>query len=211
MSIADLRREYSSRALDEGDVDRDPVRQFRRWFDEALAAELVDANAMTLATASATGRPSARIVLLKEVDEAGFVFFTNYESAKAADLAANPHACLLFFWVELERQVRITGTVERVSREASEEYFRSRPLESRIGAWASPQSTVLEGREILEARVRALTTQYADGDVPLPAFWGGYRVRPEELEFWQGRPSRLHDRLRYRRVDSDWRLERLSP
>lgn len=211
MSIADLRREYSSRALDERDVDRDPVRQFRRWFDEALAAELVDANAMTLATASATGRPSARIVLLKEVDEAGFVFFTNYESAKAADLAANPHACLLFFWVELERQVRITGTVERVSREASEEYFRSRPLDSRIGAWASPQSTVIAGRDILEARVSALTTQYAGGDVPLPPHWGGYRVRPEELEFWQGRPSRLHDRLRYRRVDTDWRLERLSP
>jgi pyridoxamine 5'-phosphate oxidase len=211
MSIASLRREYSSRALNEQEVDADPIVQFRRWFDEAVAAKLVDANAMTLATASPDGRPAARVVLLKEVDAAGFVFFTNYESAKARDLAANPRACLLFFWVELERQVRITGSVERVSREDSDVYFRSRPFESRIGAWASPQSSVIANRDILEARVRVVSNQYPDGDVPLPENWGGYRVQAQEIEFWQGRASRLHDRLRYRRADGEWLIERLAP
>lgn len=211
MSIADLRREYSSRALNEQEADADPIVQFRRWFDEALAAALVDANAMTLATASADGRPSARIVLLKDVDASGFVFYTNYDSAKAADLQANPRACLLFFWVELERQVRITGDVERVSSEESEAYFQSRPLESRIGAWASPQSAVIDGRDVLEARVREIAERHADGEVPLPPHWGGYRVRPDAIEFWQGRASRLHDRLRYRRADRTWVMERLAP
>jgi pyridoxamine 5'-phosphate oxidase len=211
MSIASLRREYSSRALNEQEVDADPIVQFRRWFDEAVAAKLVDANAMTLATASPDGRPAARVVLLKEVDADGFVFFTNYESAKARDLAANPRACLLFFWVELERQVRITGSVERVSREDSDVYFRSRPFESRIGAWASPQSSVIANRDILEARVRVVSNQYPDGDVPLPENWGGYRVQAQEIEFWQGRASRLHDRLRYRRADGEWLIERLAP
>lgn len=211
MSIASLRREYSTRALNEQDLDADPLVQFRRWFDEAIAAAIVDANAMTLATCSAKGRPSARIVLLKEVDPGGFVFYTNYDSAKAADLLANPLACLLFFWVELERQVRITGVVERVSHEESEAYFRSRPFESRIGAWASPQSAVLESRDALEARVRDVSSQYADGNVPLPPNWGGYRVRADEIEFWQGRASRLHDRLRYRWADGAWVIERLAP
>ena len=211
MTIADLRREYSRRALDERDVDADPLLQFRRWFDEALAAEIVDANAMTLATSSPDGRPAARIVLLKDADDAGFVFFTNYDSAKASDLGVNPRACLLFFWVELERQVRITGSVERVSRDESDSYFRSRPFESRIGAWASRQSAEIESRDVLEAQVQSLTARYADGEVPLPPNWGGYRVRPEEIEFWQGRQNRLHDRLRYRRTADGWTVARLSP
>lgn len=210
-TIADLRREYASRALGEDQADADPIRQFSTWFEEAASAQLLDVNAMTLATTTPDGAPDARIVLLKGFDDDGFVFFTNYESAKGRDLAAHPRACLLFFWVELERQVRITGSVTKVSRSESEEYFHSRPFESQVGAWASAQSTTVADRAVLETRYAELTAQYAGQSVPLPAFWGGYRVAPEKVEFWQGRPSRLHDRLLYTRDTSGWLRSRLSP
>lgn len=210
-SIADLRREYASRALGEDQADADPIRQFTAWFDEAASAQILDVNAMTLATTTRDGDPDARIVLLKGFDDDGFVFFTNYESAKGRELAANPRACLLFFWVELERQVRITGPVTKVSRAESEEYFHSRPFESQVGAWASAQSTPVTNRAVLESRYAELTEQYAGQAVPLPAFWGGYRVAPEKVEFWQGRPSRLHDRLLYTRGADGWSRTRLAP
>ena len=210
-AIADLRREYASRALGEEQADPDPIRQFTSWFDEAVSAQLLDVNAMTLATASSAGEPAARIVLLKGFDAHGFVFFTNYESAKGGELAANPRACLLFFWVELERQVRITGSVTKVSTAESDEYFHSRPFESQIGAWASAQSTVVTNRAALETRYAGLFAQHAGQVVPLPPFWGGYRVNPERIEFWQGRPSRLHDRLLYTRGARDWSRSRLAP
>lgn len=211
-SIADLRRDYASRALTEDQANLDPIRQFSAWFDEAVSAELLDVNAMTLATVSPSGDPAARIVLLKGFDDGGFVFFTNYESAKGRELAATPRASLLFFWVELERQVRITGSVTRVSTAESDEYFHSRPVESQVGAWASAQSTAVAGRATLEARFAELSAQYAGQVVPLPPFWGGYRVKPERMEFWQGRASRLHDRLYYvRQADGSWARSRLSP
>jgi len=210
-SLAELRREYASRALNDADALDDPIQQFSLWFGEALKAELVDVNAMTLATASPDGRPAARIVLLKSFDEKGFVFFTNYESAKARDLAANPHACLLAFWAELERQVRITGRVIKTSADESDQYFQSRPFESQIGAWASAQSTTIAARATLESRYAELTAKYAGGPVPLPPFWGGYRVAPETIEFWQGRKSRLHDRLLYSRAGGAWTRSRLAP
>lgn len=210
-SLADLRREYASRALTEADALDDPIQQFSLWFGEALKAELLDTNAMTLATASRDGVPAARIVLLKGFDEAGFVFFTNYESAKARDLEDNPRACLLMFWAVLERQVRITGRVARTSSEESETYFRSRPFESQIGAWASAQSQKVNERAVLEARYAELAAKYAGMPVPLPPFWGGYRVAPESIEFWQGRKSRLHDRLLYKRRDGQWERSRLAP
>jgi len=210
-SIADIRRDYRSRALTEADVAADPLAQFRAWFDEAVRADLLDVNAMTLATADAHGRPDARTVLLKDVDDGGFVFFTNYDSAKGRQLADNPRGCLLFFWAELERQVRISGSVTRVPADVSEAYFRSRPFESRLGAWASQQSTVLASRAAIEQRYRDLQAQYEGRDVPMPPYWGGYRLVPEEVEFWQGRTSRLHDRLRYRRDGDSWRIERLAP
>lgn len=211
MSIADLRRDYRARQLSESDAAADPLAQFRHWFDEAVRAELMDANAMTLATATREGRPAARTVLLKGVDDGGFVFFTNYASAKASDLEANPHACLVFFWAELERQVRITGAVTRVDAAESDAYFASRPRESQLGAHASPQSAVIESRAVLESRLAEVVERHGDGPVTRPAHWGGYRVVPDTLEFWQGRPNRLHDRLRYRRVDGAWVLERLAP
>ena len=210
-SLAELRREYASRALNEADALDDPITQFSQWFGEALKSELVDVNAMTLATASPDGRPAARIVLLKGFDEQGFVFFTNYESAKARDLAANPRACLLVFWAELERQVRITGRVIKTSADESEKYFQSRPFESQIGAWASAQSTTIAGRPTLETRYAELAAKYAAGPVPLPPFWGGYRVAPETIEFWQGRQSRLHDRLLYSLTGGAWTRSRLAP
>ena len=209
--LASLRRSYARASLGEGDVAADPIAQFLAWFDDARAAELREPNAMTLATATPDGAPSARIVLLKGVDERGFVFYTDYRSRKGDELAANPRAALVFHWAELERQVRVTGTVARVSREESEAYYRTRPVGSRIGAWASHQSRPIAGRAELEAREAELARRYADGDVPLPPHWGGYRVAPETVEFWQGRPSRLHDRLRYVREDGGWRVERLSP
>ena len=211
-ALTDLRREYASHALSEDQADPDPIRQFTSWFDEAVSAQLLDVNAMTLATISPAGDPAARIVLLKGFDEHGFVFFTNYESAKGRDLAAIPRACLLFFWVELERQVRITGSVTKVATAESDEYFHSRPVESQIGAWASAQSTTVADRAALETRYAELSAQHAGQVVPLPPFWGGYRVKPECIEFWQGRPSRLHDRLLYtRQADGSWARSRLSP
>ena len=211
-ALTDLRREYASHALSEDQADPDPIRQFTSWFDEAVSAQLLDVNAMTLATISPAGDPAARIVLLKGFDEHGFVFFTNYESAKGRDLAAIPRACLLFFWVELERQVRITGSVTKVATAESDEYFHSRPFESQIGAWASAQSTAVADRAALETRYAELSAQHTGQVVPLPPFWGGYRVKPEQIEFWQGRPSRLHDRLLYlRQADGSWARSRLSP
>lgn len=212
MQIANMRKEYVLGGLSEADVEPDPLRQFEKWFKQALTANLPEPNAMTLATATPDGQPSARVVLLKEFDASGFTFFTNYHSRKGHEIAANARAALLFFWPELQRQVRIEGTVERVSEAESDVYFRSRPLGSRLGAWASQQSEVISGRDVLEERVRELMQRYSDGDVPRPPHWGGYRVCPVTIEFWQGRPDRLHDRLRYQRVQPDcWRLERLSP
>lgn len=198
--------------LETPDLHRDPVRQFDVWFKQALAANLPEPTAMTLATASRDGTPSARIVLLKGYDDRGFTFFTNYESAKGKELLENPRAALVFFWPELKHQIRISGTVSKVAREESETYFRLRPIGSRIGAWASRQSQVLRNREELDQRVAELTRQYEGKDVPLPPHWGGYRLAPETFEFWQGRESRLHDRFRYQRVsEREWKIERLSP
>lgn len=212
MNLEQLRREYARERLDEVSVAGDPFTQFERWFSEAQRANLLDPNAMTLATAAADGRPSARVVLLKGYGPDGFVFFTDYRSRKSDELSANPRAMLLFFWGELERQVRIAGSVTRVTREASDAYFRSRPLGSQLGAWASEQSAVLRaGREELEQRVRELAQRYAEQPVPPPPHWGGWCVTPQEFEFWQGRESRLHDRIRYRRSDPGWTIERLSP
>jgi pyridoxamine 5'-phosphate oxidase len=211
-TIADLRREYASRALTEDTAHADPIQQFSAWFDEALASQLIDVNAMTLATASPAGEPAARIVLLKGVDESGFVFYTNYDSAKGRALAANPRACLLMFWDVLERQVRITGSVTRTSAEESEQYFHSRPFESQVGAAISRQSQPVADRSQLEARYAEFAEQHRGSIVALPSNWGGYRVKPETIEFWQGRKSRLHDRLLYsRQPDGSWSRARLEP
>ena len=198
--------------LSEGDVDPDPLVEFRRWYRLAEESGLAQPDAMTLATATPDGAPSARMVLLKGVDDGGFVFFTNYESRKARELAENPRAALILYWSPIRRQVRVTGRVERLPAAESEEYFRSRPRGSRLAAWASRQSSVIPERAVLEDEYRRLEAEYADGDVPLPPFWGGYRVSPEVVEFWMGRENRLHDRLRYtRQGDGSWVIERLAP
>jgi len=211
-TIADLRKDYTLHGLSEIDVDPNPVIQFQQWFDQALAAQILEPNAMTVATATPDGKPRARIVLLKDFDHRGFVFYTNYNSQKGQQLAENPHASLVFWWAELERQVRIFGRVEKVSENQSDEYFYSRPLNSRLGAWASHQSEVIESREVLERQLQELQTKYQNQDIPRPRNWGGLRVIPTQIEFWQGRPSRLHDRLFYTRLDDgSWKIERLSP
>jgi pyridoxamine 5'-phosphate oxidase len=210
--IRDLRREYASRSLGEADSDPDPLAQFRVWFDEALTSQVLDANAMTLATASSAGEPSARIVLLKDVDAEGFVFYTHYDSAKGHDLAHNPRAALLFFWAELERQVRITGAVSRVPRETSAAYFATRPIESQWAAWSARQSAEIATRSELERQFAEIKQRFATQPVPCPPDWGGFRVAPERIEFWQGRPSRLHDRLLYtKQDDGGWSRVRLAP
>jgi pyridoxamine 5'-phosphate oxidase len=208
--IADLRKEYALASLDERDVDRDPLKQFERWLAQAIAAKVPEPTAMTLATVDSRGRPAARIVLLKEAGAGGFVFYTNYESRKGREMACHPHAALTFMWKELERQVRIEGTVEKVGAQESDAYFATRPLGSRIGAWASPQSEVLQSRDWLEKRWAALAKEHGDNP-PRPPHWGGYRVVPEFIEFWQGRQSRLHDRIAYTREDNTWRIQRLAP
>ena len=210
--LAELRESYMLAGLLENEMNPDPIEQFQSWFEQAQAANLLEPNAMALATSTRKGEPSARIVLLKGLSDEGFVFYTNYESQKGRELEENPRASLLFYWGPLERQVRITGAVKRVSREESEAYFLSRPKGHRLGAWISRQSSVIAGREVLDGRLRDLETRYGEESVPLPPFWGGYRVRPVTIEFWQGRPNRLHDRIRYsRKARGGWKLERLSP
>jgi pyridoxamine 5'-phosphate oxidase len=210
MNVSGVRREYGATGLSEEDLTADPIEQLRVWLDQARDAYPEEFTSMTLATADREGWPSARVVLLKGLDERGLVFYTNYDSRKGRELEENPRAALVFYWPAFERQIRIEGTVERTSREESEEYFLSRPLGSRLGAWASPQSRPIAGRGELERRLREAEERFGE-EVPLPESWGGYRVRPETVEFWQGRPSRLHDRLRYSRQSGGWRIERLAP
>ena len=211
MSLADLRKDYSLAGLVEKDLARDPYRQFEKWFQEATASKLPEPNAMILACATKDGRPSVRTVLLKNMDGRGFVFYTNYESRKGRELEGNPRASVLFPWVALERQVIIEGTVTKLAHEESEAYFHSRPLSSQLATWVSQQSTIISGRSVLEDSLKVFEKKYAGQVVPLPPHWGGYRLAPESVEFWQGRRSRLHDRLRYRREKDGWTVERLSP
>lgn len=211
MNIADYRREYTQSGLYAADLDPDPFRQFDRWFSQALKSDYPDANAMTLCTVSATGKPSSRIVLLKEFDSNGFVFFTNYTSAKARDIAENNQVSLLFSWLQVERQIEICGTANKISESESAQYFHSRPEGSQLGAWASHQSRPIDSREQLMQKLTDVTNQFSGKEIPLPEFWGGYRVSPETIEFWQGRENRLHDRFEYRLVDDHWDLQRLQP
>jgi pyridoxamine 5'-phosphate oxidase len=221
--IADIRKDYKLASLEEADVALNPIDQFTRWWNEAVASQIDEVNAMTLATVNAAGVPAARIVLLKGYSPNGFIFFTNYESDKGKNLAQNPHAALVFFWKELERQIRIEGTVEKVSAEESDRYFNSRPASSRIGAWASPQSAVIENRMVIEQNVERYSSIFANDSIERPDHWGGYIVKPTSIEFWQGRSSRLHDRIKYTlensaynaatdtRSDATWKIERLAP
>ena len=209
--IADIRREYSLQSLDENNIAENAVDQFTRWWNEAVNSEIPEVNAMTLATATKAGKPSARIVLLKGYDERGFIFFTNYDSGKGKELTQNPQAALVFFWKEIERQIRIEGEVEKIAAAESDEYFLSRPAGSRISAWASPQSQVITNRQILETGVERYATEFKNS-IPRPPHWGGYRVMPWRFEFWQGRTNRLHDRLQYTKIaDGSWKVDRLAP
>jgi pyridoxamine 5'-phosphate oxidase len=211
-NIADIRKDYQLQTLDEQEVQPHPLRQFDRWWEQALHAEIDEVNAMTIATVDAEGNPNARIVLLKGLDETGFVFFTNYASGKANEIENHPNVCLVFFWKELERQVRVRGRIVKIDAQENDAYFFSRPIGSQIGAWASPQSQVIENRLFLEQRVQAYEKQFSAEAITRPAHWGGYRVVPEEVEFWQGRSNRLHDRIRYRKAEGEaWLMERLAP
>ena len=210
--IENLRKEYSSESLSEKDVAKDPIKQFGRWFKEAMEANIIEPNAMTLATTSIDRKPSARIVLMKGYEERGFLFYSNYLSAKGKEMAKNPVVALVFFWPELARQVRIEGTVEKLTKEESEKYFRTRPKASQIGAVVSPQSQIIEGRDSLEKSWKENETRYENRDIPKPAYWGGYIVKPQVVEFWQGRESRLHDRIVYKKADKqNWKIVRLAP
>jgi len=209
-AIANIRKDYKLKSLLEEDVKKDPIEQFSVWWDEAINSDITEVNAMTVATCTPDGIPSARILLLKNFTNEGFIFFTNYLSAKGTTLLKNPHAALVFFWKELERQVRIEGTVSKVSEEESDAYFKSRPIGSRIGAWASPQSTPIAGRHIIEENVKKYTEQFGE-EIPRPPHWGGFIVKPSKVEFWQGRSSRLHDRILYTRLNNEWSIERLAP
>lgn len=212
MNLTELRREYTRGGLRRADLEPNPLVQFQKWFEQALTAQLLEPSAMTLATAGEDGLPSARIVLLKGVDERGFVFFTNYESRKGRELAVNPHASLVLYWAELERQVCVAGKVAKVSRAESEKYFALRPRGSQLGAWVSKQSSVVPDRAFLEARLQAVEKQFTDRSVDTPPYWGGYFLTPARIEFWQGRPNRLHDRFQYaKQADGSWRIDRLSP
>ncbi|WP_285056313.1 pyridoxamine 5'-phosphate oxidase [Pedobacter ginsengisoli] len=210
-NIQNLRQDYLAAELTEQDIDRNPVVQFQNWFKDAIDAQLYEPNVMTLATSDRFGKPSARIVLLKGVDNDGFVFFTNYESSKGQHLLENPQAALVFFWAELQRQVRVEGVVSKVADEVSDAYFHSRPAGSQIGALASPQSKVIGDRSLLETKVTELTAQYTGREIPRPLNWGGYLVEPTKIEFWQGRSSRLHDRIVYELIDGSWIINRLAP
>jgi pyridoxamine 5'-phosphate oxidase len=209
--IANIRKDYKLKSLLEEDVLVDPIDQFKHWWSEAVDSKIEELNAMTLATASSSGMPSARIVLLKGISSGGFTFFTNYNSHKGRELAENPKAALVFFWKELERQVRIEGTVQKVSEAESEAYFSTRPTASKIGAWASPQSTTIEGRSTIEGNVLKYVAKFGEENIPKPPHWGGYIVKPVKVEFWQGRRSRLHDRILYTRENENWKIERLAP
>jgi pyridoxamine 5'-phosphate oxidase len=209
--IADIRKDYKLRSLSELDVAANPIDQFTTWWNEAIASNIDEVNAMTLATADANGSPSARIVLLKGISENGFEFFTNYESSKGKEMAVNNKVALVFFWKELERQIRIEGTVSKLSEAESDKYFLSRPAESRIGAWSSPQSSIIANREILDENVLQTKARFEGKEIPRPPFWGGYIVKPECIEFWQGRSSRLHDRIAYSLENDIWSIKRLAP
>jgi len=209
--IQSLRQDYRSAELKDNDINKNPIKQFEKWFADAMEAQLYEPNVMTLATADKSGKPNARIVLLKGFDENGFSFYTNYLSQKGKEIKKNPQACLVFFWAELERQVRIEGKIEKLSKEASEKYFHSRPIGSQIGAIVSPQSQIITDRTVLEHKVDELTAQYEGKAIPKPSHWGGYIVKPTAIEFWQGRTSRLHDRIKYDLINGKWQMNRLAP
>ncbi len=211
MDLGSVRYEYIKDGLRREDLADDPVSQFERWYGQAVAADILQPNAMTLATVSATGEPSLRVVLLKSYDQQGFVFYTNYESRKSREIAANPNVALLFFWIEFERQVKIRGRASKISAAESLKYFSSRPRGSQIGAWCSPQSSVIDSRRFLEAEFERMKQKFFNREIPLPSHWGGYRVRPDTYEFWQGRPNRLHDRFHYQCNERGWQISRLAP